>query len=251
MSQAKVNEICAKHKGVCTWGFSQTDFIVMKNIFSDSRTRFGICAALSAHWIKHHAHEGSLANLLGGGGVGPLNIGKLKEIKVLHSTVSGEDGGAQAAHLEMWLRMNDVLSLGKSRTVKKWKTVGRVDRPDGFSGQSSSRAEMNASAEKIDTIEHDIVLGMRKFNSCYARVNFGGTAFFKGAGHAVAVWLGQPSYASGGDALFFDPNYGEFWFKDKQDFFAFFPEFYRATYRSAPLSFNKNWEVLPCAKRAW
>lgn len=165
--------------------------------------------------------------------------------------MSGGDGGAQAAHLEMWLRMNDVLSLGKSRTVKKWKTVGRVDRPDGFSGQSSSRAEMQASAETIDTIEHDIALAMRKFNSCYARVNFGGTAFFKGAGHAVAVWLGQPSYSSAGDALFFDPNYGEFWFKDKQDFFRFFPEFYRATYRSGALSFNKNWEVLPCAKRAW
>ena len=92
---------------------------------------------------------------------------------------------------------------------------------------------------------------MRKLNTCYVRINFGGTAWGTDAGHAVAAWLGQPSYSSGGDALFFDPNCGEYWFENKQDFFRFFPDFYRRKYRSFPMSFDQNWDILPCAKRAY
>jgi hypothetical protein len=66
-----------------------------------------------------------------------------------------------------------------------------------------------------------------------------------GSLHAVAVWLGQPTYGGAGDALLFDPSYGEYWFESKGDFFTFFSSFYRRAYRSFLKNFNQWWEVLP------
>ena len=234
-------QLATSNNGHVTWAFSQSRF----NTWRHYRT-FGICAALSAHWIKEHAHGGSLANILGSGGIGGLNVAKLKEIALLHGHVSNGDGGSQASDLGLWLKMNDVLPLAKSRTVE-------IDsfRFKGWQGRSIGRGDMNESSQAIANIEGEMVLAMQDYHSCYFRLNFGGKAFLRSAGHAVAAWLGGATYSSGGDALFFDPNYGEFWFEDKADFFRFFPGYYRAKYLSGAMSFNKRWEILPCAKKAW
>lgn len=114
---------------------------------------------------------------------------------------------------------------------------------------------------------------MKKLKSCYVRINFSGMVLRHAAGHAVAAWLGQPTQdritwardritglrpvpgaqdyfhkGTSGDAVFFDPAYGEYWFEQKDDFFHFFPVFYRAAYRSFPMYFDQAWQVLPCAK---
>jgi hypothetical protein len=68
---------------------------------------------------------------------------------------------------------------------------------------------------------------------------FGG----EGDGHATAAWIGGPSYGSGGDAAFFDPNVGEFWFEDKRNFFEWFKVFYAASYQGFPCRFNHRWDV--------
>jgi Yersinia/Haemophilus virulence surface antigen len=224
--------------GYATWTFSQGDLAVWRHY----RT-MGICAALSAHWIKHHANDGSLANVLGGGGVGPLKVGTLKEIALLHRTVS-TTGDEQRENLKLWLQMHDIISLNTSHRVTV--TNHRLNRDVV---QAQSRTSEVLASGSFPNIENDLVTAMRKHNTCYARINFGGTFLGRGAGHAVAVWLGQPSWSDHGDALFFDPNYGEYWFKKKEDFFRFFPLYYRATYRSFPFSFDKNWELLPCAKK--
>lgn len=241
-----VNRICRRHGGVTTWTFSQTDVAVYRRIFLDPKTRMGICAALSAYWIKCHAHDGSLVNELGGGGVGRLNFEKLREIAMLHSHVSvGADDSQQSYEIKLWLQMHDVLPLAGSREV-----MLDTFRFKGKQAQSFPLVATEGSGASIANIENNIALGLKKFNSCYARVNFGGKVLFKKTSHCVAVWLGQPTHRSQGDALFFDPNYGEFWFENKENFFCFFPEFYRATYLSMPYKFNMSWEVFPCAKRA-
>jgi YopT peptidase len=80
-------------------------------------------------------------------------------------------------------------------------------------------------------MEHDIVGQLKKFQACYA--NIGIRADLK-TGHALAAWIG--GYKE--DACFFDPNYGEFWFRNKQDFFNFFPAFFRRAY-----NYKKSWNV--------
>ncbi len=241
-----VSEICKAHNGVTTWGFSQSDLSVVYHIFSNPATRWGICAALSAYWIERHAHDGSLANELGGGGVGPLKVGKIKEIAMLHGHVSMRgDRSDQHRDLGLWLKMHDLLPLHGSEVLK-----GDSKK---VKGMSPTRNEFVASTTgAIANIEGNMVRGMQKFSSCYLRLNFGGNIRFKGeGGHAVAVWLGGRTYGSAGDALFFDPTYGEFWFESKADFFRFFPVFYKAKYLSGLMNFNTRWEILPCALRAY
>ena len=244
-----VFDICAGNNGVPTWKFSQTDFAVWRRIFSDPATRFGICAALSAHWIERHAHDGALANELGGGGLAPLNITKLNEIKMLHSTVSSGSGNDQRNRLEDWLRQRNLLPLRASSSVHMNHAGFR-----GFYGEHASRDMTGGgwgTGPAIPDIEGTIVRAMQQYNNCYLRLNFGGkVAGVTNSGHAVAVWLGGPSYGSAGDAMFFDPNYGEFWFENKADFFRFFPYFYRATYLAGFMNFNRRWAILPCALRA-
>jgi hypothetical protein len=242
-----VGAIARQHGGVATWGFSQTDMSVLMRIFSDARTRWGICAALSANWIKYHAHGDSLANHLGGGGVGRLNTRKLSEIKALHAYVSPTTGGQQSSDLGVWLQMHGVLSKYSSRKIdytqhKKGKSI------DKWKG-GSSLSDVSGGADQgppINDIAGIMATEMDKLQGYYARVNFGGKAFLTSAGHAVAVWMGK----KGEDAMLFDPNYGEFWFEKKKNMLTFFPAFYRATYLSGAMRFNRRWEVLPCAKAA-
>lgn len=228
-----IDKIAIKHHGVKTWGFSQSDFLVWVHY----RT-WGICAALAAHWIKYHAQEDSLpAHLKGDKAQGPLNVGMLKQIALDHQTFSAKGGGAQADKIERWLDTNGIKTMNSSRMVKKWAKDGDIMAP-------GSRPYGQMDTGTLPDIENDIVKAMRKFNTCYVRINFGK---LKGSGHAVAAWLGQPTYSSRGDALFFDPNFGEYWFENKADFFNFFPEYYRSAYKGFPLYFTGTWEVLPCA----
>jgi YopT peptidase len=235
-----VANYAAEHRGRKTWGFSQSDLLVWVHY----RT-WGICAALAAQWIRYHAHEDSLANYLGGGGVGPLNVAKLKEIALDHKIASDSEDSTQAEMLQLWLKGHGIYPLARSFAVK---TGGKRLTP-GHQPARDMDPKSEAGADSLDlcpNIEHDIVNAMRKYNTCYVRVNFGGK---RKPGHAVAAWLGQPTRDRGGDACFFDPNYGEFWFEDKADFFAFFPGFYQAKYKRWPAKFNARWAVLPCAVR--
>ena len=232
-----VDEHAKSNRGFKTWGFSQSDLLVWRHY----RT-MGICAALSAHWIKYHAHEDSLANHLGGGGVGPLNVGKLKEIARDHNNLSTMKGISQRDNLELWLQMHGIKTRQQSRMMTNWKKV-KVATSSPIRDMDK---KSEAGATKLDVcpnIENDMVTSMQKYNSCYVRINFGSQS----GGHAVAAWLGQPTFRGSGDACFFDPNYGEYWFEAKADFFKFFPGYYRSKYKSWPMSFDKNWEILPCA----
>jgi YopT peptidase len=85
-------------------------------------------------------------------------------------------------------------------------------------------------------MEHDIVGHLKKFQACYANI---GIRADVAVGHALAAWIGGYN----DDACFFDPNYGEFWFRNKQDFFNFFPAFFRRAYKVPPTVYDLSWGV--------
>jgi YopT peptidase len=261
MSKSKITQLCIANNGVPTWGFSQSDVTVVTKIFGNPVTRWGICAGLSAKWIKQHADGGSMANDLGGGGLKisknpnnpnnnnnvveevdiPLNIKQLQVVANLHASNSGP-GNDQKTGIGNWLESGDVKPMSNSRIYKGENHKGKY-----WQGRATPREEMGNGIH-IANIANEIVNALMKLHSCYVRINFGGKIFgLKESAHCVAAWIGQPSYSSSGDILFFDPNYGEFWFEHRSDFFKFFPLYYQEAYLSKTIRFDSSWEVLPSA----
>lgn len=236
-----VKSICKKHGGYQTWSFKQTSMSVLYRTFNDSKTRWGICAGLSACWIRFHAHDDSLANKIGGGGTGlPVSSIYIYGIAGLHASVSDGTGQQQRQGLENYLRAHDIVTL-QSSYIRVGTCGGNVIAvPDSFDATN-----MDSNVNGIPNIETEIVDGMRQLRSCYARINFGGKALFSNAGHAVSAWFGSGDE----DVAFYDPNYGEFWFQNKADFYEFFKKYYRAKYNNGLMRFNREWEIIPCAKR--
>lgn len=134
-------------------------------------------------------------------------MGKLKQIAYDHKSLSNMLGSSQTDNIGLWLQMYGVSSTHCNSTRSQWTRIGRIDHEKKVAVNSLTREFFAGACLNID---NDIVVGMKKFNNCYARISFGSLK----AGHAVAVWLGK----SNGDACFFDPNYGEFWFKNKAVF---------------------------------
>jgi len=237
-----VKRLAESHHGHRQWSFSQAHMSTWIHYRS-----MGLCAGLVAHWIRDHAHDDSLVNQLGSGGVGPLNIKKLRKIAQDHRTWKTQKASSQDAQISLWLRNNGIDDLRKSgnfeRTVRIDYGYGRIIRSTSPSNNPIYEGAIDRRFRPM--IESEIVNALAKYKSCYARVAFGGRMF----GHSIAVWLGQPTRESQGDACFFDPNYGEYWFKEKRDFFNFFPVFYRAKYKHFPCYFGHFWDVAPCAKR--
>ena len=63
------------------------------------------------------------------------------------------------------------------------------------------------------------------------------------SGHAVTAWIG----ARNEDACFFDPNYGEFWFEERVNFYRFFRSFVINIYGKE----MNEYVFQPVAHRAW
>ena len=211
-----INQICTKYGGTVTWGFSQSSFGIWKRLLFNKYTRMGICAGLVSHWIKYHSDGSSLAAKLGGGGAGQLNEVKLNEIATLHASVS-HDSDQQTVWLNQWLKMHGIFPLFANQ---KYPTT------------------------PFRNIEHSLTSEVRGLNDAYAKLSFGGTAFFSRAAHAVGVW----GAGNGSEVLYFDPNHGEFWFPSCSSFNRFFIEYFRCKYLSKGISFNEYYKVIAYGK---
>jgi len=239
-------QLCLKHGGQATWAFSQRSFSVLRRLFSNPKTRWGICAGLSAHWITNHAKDGTLATLLGGGGVGSLNETKLREIADLHSHVSQGDGEQQTIAIGEWLESQGIVPVQTQDRVLSSRPKFLKTYPQGWQAVHREQGRSEQRPTRFSDMSTELAAEIKRHKNCYLRVNFNGTVMGQSTGHAIAVFIGQETKISHGDAVMFDPNYGEFWFKSKADFLAFFPEFFKAKYLSGMSSFNQGLEVLPC-----
>ena len=237
---ASVKSIARRFNGYQQWGFKQTCFTVLYLTCGNPQTRWGICAGLSAAWIKEHALGGSLVKKLGGvrdnvsrvAGITAgapyihLNKPELRGVAKLHADASSDERG-QTATLTQYLSDHGIVTRKRIHN-SQW---------------SMNSAAYTAYAQ--EDIDNSIAEDLERYSSCYVRISFGGTAFGMEAGHAVAVWLG----ATNEDACFFDPNYGEYWFENKNDFFRFFRSYYRQCYMRRMMRFDRRYELIPCALR--
>ena len=241
--------IAKKYGGTQIWTYSQSNWDTIKHTVWDSGTRWGICAALSAYWIARHANDdGWLGTDLKGGNLGNLNHPLLKECAALHKQASGNGAQRQLDHLTKWLKGHNVL-----RDSKSYMTGTGF----GFSGKreiyayNAPKSFKKSDGTKDPDIANKIVSkGLKHLRNQYGYLTFDGTAMLVGAGHATACWIGHSEKLGTGIALFFDPNYGEFYFEKKENFFGFFRPFYHATYITKTKSFTRGFELVPFSKDA-
>ena len=181
-------DLVRQFKGVTVWKFSQSSGEVSLRLGHK-----GVCSALGASWINYHAHNDSLAKHLQLDEHGELDALTLQS--VMHLQQSFVDTGIELAAVETWLEMHGMVPLN-----------------------------MDIKSSVYKDTEFHIITSLGKVYNCYAYVIFGRSK--RGGSHAVAVWIGGPDYTKG-DICFFEPNYGEFWFEKKQNFFCFFPAYYQ------------------------
>lgn len=234
-----LNALVRHYGGYHTWNFKQSSMAVTRVTIFDSKTRWGICAGLSTEWIKEHANGGSLVNKLGGVDGQSLRLDGIRPVARLHASASGGNGPQQERMLTQYLSQHGVVTRGRIGIAPAyWPTLNTT------AGRALKESYHSRDVPSYD-IQEKIVEGMQKYRDCYLRVSFGGKAFGFRAAHAVAVWVG----GRGEDAAFFDPNYGEFWFQDKEQFFLFFQSFYRKYYRAGLVKFDRYFDIIPCAKK--
>ncbi|AWF81679.1 hypothetical protein BTJ40_13055 [Microbulbifer sp. A4B17] len=245
-----VNRIARNNNGVKTWGFSQSSPRTYIHYFRFSK--FGICAALAAHWIKSNAvDEMGLPDRLGltptTQNVGPfslrtyrsLNIGELIRIgRDFHTWTYG--GGRQGPNIENWL-----IGQGLHQEYR-WSTSEIDEALNNFVVLPPGQAA--PARPPAPPINIKLVNALRKLKDAYAYITFSG----RRAGHAVSAWIADDRVNSDIGALFFDPNYGEYRFQSRNDFFDFFEEYYRHAYMSGWfIRFTRDWSVDAYTCKVW
>ncbi|AWF81674.1 hypothetical protein BTJ40_13030 [Microbulbifer sp. A4B17] len=214
----RVSTIAGRHRGQKVWGFSQGSLRVWVHYAGFSK--FGICGALTAHWIHCRASEGaSLSSKLGlyerwKVGTSPftftrlrsLNIGELRKVAKSQWGWAHDKNNSYMNNLEGWLRghgVHAVPGLGED-----------------------SNMQIAAPGVQLLSMTDFLVASLEQLNDNYAIIVVSGTTFgcFRAA-HAISLYIGPAGTAQ--RCIFFDPNHGEYSFNTKQDFLNFFREYYR------------------------
>ncbi|MFK0573536.1 YopT-type cysteine protease domain-containing protein [Endozoicomonas sp.] len=226
----RVRNSAEQYNGHCTWRFSQGNNPIANIIETDSETAGGICEMLSVRWIERHASGSSLASWLSASGgsidkndIDPSKIRQLMQLYIAGTTLrSGmmaeENSGCfnQTNASIRWLREKGILqcrSINFTQVGSNKYTMVQDRR-----GERGDMGRKDFATEIAVSIQRDL-------KSCYG--NYAVIGIYGNGGHAMAAWIGQ-------DACFFDPNYGEFYFSDKNAFINWFPFFFkRAGYMSS------------------
>lgn len=244
----KHQALAKMHGGVMTWSFSQGGMETFFHMVTNAKSRFGVCAALSAYWIREHAYGKSLAETMRGGKLpsvhGPRNEVKMtshkintdmfKEIRDLH--IEASQGNMQEQKLTRWLAKYHI-----NRTTSNFVRFKGNDSKTGhrlIRGGKSEQRFVNSSNSNIANFLDDFMTnGIKKITNSYAYLSFGGTAMMMDAGHATDAWIGT-------DATFFDPNSGEYWFPNRSSFYNFFAAYYEQEYITKTADYRKSWGVV-------
>lgn len=237
---ALIDHLSQQYHGYCTWDLSQS-LPPVKRMAEAGGVDMGrgICLALSAYWIRYHAWDDSLVNHLGAVAINnghsfiPLNTRLLAIIKQSQQQWRGRMDDAFT-----WLGnpVNDIAKVKTSLNVPVRINIGRGANAVAVHSLPGSR-DTNTRGQVVNWAGFSNDL--EKVSGAYALIGLRGPR----GGHAVAAWIG----ARGEDACFFDPNFGEYWFEDKQDFFKFLRLFAQNLYNAR--KGMDHYQIQPLARR--
>lgn len=160
----------------------------------------GVCKALSIYWIATHAQEDDFWGWLfsNKGWADALNA---TEILDLHGEYGSGRGGLSK---DNW-------------TLKILQNFGLVEKRGMANGASLTAAgNAGSSYQTLSILAQAIAPNYRRGSDCYKQLSIHSSS---GGGHAVAAWVAE-------DVLFFDPNYGEYWFETPRQFRTWFYQFW-------------------------
>ena len=228
-----VQRSAAAYGGHCTYAFTQCSPPVSTFIGQDSSTSGGVCESLSAHWIYYHANDDSLWNWLMVGG--QVSLSRL-QYHVMQLQSAGILSGDQHATTEAWLRTKNILRRQSSYVA----SAGRPHRQLGYlatrGGSAAASHDGSTSLFSAGALAAAIVRDDTRGAGSYKKPGLYG----KAGDHAMALFVAQ-------DVVFFDPNFGEFWFADKHAFTRWFTgSFWTNSLYNVGLS--GRFDLLPYAK---
>ena len=212
-----VRKSVASFNGHCTWKFSQMQDPVATLIGKDKITKDGICEMLSAKWIECHAKDDHLANWLQGGGkdIDPSKIRQLMQLFIIGETMNT---GAMLNNPQRGATVNQTTA-----TVRWLKAKGILQRGGATSDVQGQRGGGGSRSGHALAMAKAMAASLNNGTGSYRTIGIWGP----GGGHAMAAWVAQ-------DVAFFDPNYGEFWFENRQDFIKWFPTFFSKSMYALP-----------------
>lgn len=229
-----VQRSAAAAGGQCTYPFTQCKPPVSTLISRDESTAIGVCESLSAHWIKYHADGGSMWNWLMSNG--QISMAKLQyDIMQLQSVgILGD----QDAVTEAWLRRQGIVPVVSSMVLSPARQLGNFRMPVQ-GGTNNLATGGRTRVLSCNDLARDLISDLTGGAGCYKKLYLGG----KFGAHVMALWVAQ-------DVMFFDPNFGEFWFESRNRFFSWFTQkFWYSSLYSVGLS--GTYEIRRYAKQHW
>lgn len=213
--------------GYCTWPFSQLTEPVAGILAGHPDTLVtGLCEMLSARWIERHANGSSLVSWLSSanGSIDRSKVRQLMQLTIIGNNmksgmIAEQDVGSvrQLDATVLWLQHHGI----EPCRVMTLDGAGGVRRTtvDTRYGERNERTRRTFAGEIAVSIQKDLCT----CSNNYALMGVYGHTHDTKA-HTMAAWVGQ-------DVCLFDPNFGEFYFHDRQSFINWFPTFFRrATY---------------------
>ncbi|WP_157953841.1 YopT-type cysteine protease domain-containing protein [Microbulbifer sp. A4B17] len=228
--------------------FSQCEDPIYSHITSNAATCGGICEALAAFWIKHHADGNDLWSWLKPDGV--LNVGNLNQVMALQRQgINPPPHQNQDTVTELWLQGQNILPA-KYSAFQYTLPNGRGGRQirgynqNRISTGTSALCNANALAREIildhGGAPHSDTRSGRKTSGVYKKISIESTVF--GFMHTMSAWVAE-------DISFFDPNFGEFYFSTKTDFVNWFTQSFWFS-SSYALGLSGAYEIFTYSSRA-
>ncbi len=205
-------------KGHLIEAFDQGDRIEgLRGIFDEiPEARRGVCKSLCMNWIVYHAkdEQGSFAEFARSKGSGKQRSGgHYAGVGIVMNQLNYSDALGAATSRAHYLRIKDqftddfMLKHGLVRQMKMTNPTLNLSNP----GLKMGRTGLGPNTAFAWRFARSIV-GKHSANYwSYKIISIHGPA----GGHAVAAFVGA-------DALFFDPNYGIFYFEKAADFLNWF-----------------------------
>lgn len=208
----KIHDKAVEKGGMVTCKFSQSIEPVASFIKLHPDSAGGICQGLCNNWIVYHAHDGSIWNevyVTVGNKVKfqAIRIDKMgqlcTEFIMQLKTKTGAKGNGidQFINSEAWMRRRGVIPRGWASTGDILKYTGSATASGGASSGANLAVKVWQDLRSVSTYSGGA--------GSYAQINI----YSDKGGHAICAYTGGGSKGKAySEVVFFDPNFGEFYF---------------------------------------
>ena len=201
---AMIRESARSYEGYCTFAFAQDEGTFNYLINKDEATSRGVCQALTNRWIAGHANDQSMWIDLYPTVDGRTRLNPAVAKEIMLEQKAGGGGMTQLVNNEKWLEGRGLIPF-EHPTLRTYTAGGCHAKVI-----HAAFAVAHAVSQSRSSDGHYLSVALLR----------GGN---KAGGHGVAIHIGGDRMHRASSGLtYFDPNIGEFWFKDKTHFARWF-----------------------------